>query len=157
MNEQGGKAAAKLEAIIEEFADLDQRERLELLLDFAENLGELPAKYQAQRDAGENRVNECRTPVFLWVEVNDGRVQIYIHVAPEAPTVKGFAAILVDAFTGRRPEEILAVKPNLLQRLGLVEALGMVRMRGLHAILSRLRQEVRRAGANALPTGNSPA
>jgi len=146
MNEQE-KSLSKLAAIVDEFADLDKRDRLELLLDFAENLPELPTKYQADLDAGEHRVHECQTPVFLWVVVNAGRVQIYAHVARESPTVKGFVAILVAAFSGASPEEILAVKPDLLQRLGLAEALGMSRMRGLTAILGRIRQEVRLAAA----------
>lgn len=139
--------AAKLDEIAAEFADLDPRERLEMLLEFAENLPPLPERYQAERDAGLNRIAECQTPVFIWTELVDGRVQIYADVAPEAPTVKGFVGILVDAFSGSTPEEVLATPENLLQRLGLIEALGMVRMRGLAAILHYIRKQVSRAAA----------
>ena len=45
--------------------------------------------------------------------------------------------------------DVLAVKPTLLTELGLVEALGMVRMRGLHAILHRIKSEVQRAMGEA--------
>jgi cysteine desulfuration protein SufE len=141
------QAATKLDEVVEEFAGLEPRERLELLLDFADNLPPLPPEYQARRDAGENRVHECQTAVYLWVELRDGRVQLYADVAPEAPTVKGYVAILVDAFTGATPDEVLAVKPDLLHRLGLVDALGMVRMRGLGALLNRVREGVRDAQA----------
>jgi cysteine desulfuration protein SufE len=92
-------------------------------------------------------VHECQTPVYLWVEVQDGRVQLYADVAPEAPTVKGYVAILVEAFSGATPDEVLSVKPDLLGRLGLVEALGMMRMRGLGALLNRVREGVREAQA----------
>lgn len=136
------QAATKLEEIVEEFSDLDAQERLELLLDFSDNLPALPLEYQARRDAGENRIRECQTPVSLWVELRDGRIQIYADVAPEAPTVKGYVAILVEAFTGATPEEVLSVKPNLLHRLGLAEALGMMRKRGLGAFQNRLRELV---------------
>src|SRR5262245_20865988 len=102
-------AGERLERIIEEFADLDPRERLELLLDFSENLPELPDRLKTRRDAGENRVHECQTPVYLWVEKQDDRVQLYADVAPEAPTVKGFVAILVEAFSGTHPDEVLAI------------------------------------------------
>jgi sulfur transfer protein SufE len=44
---------------------------------------------------------------------------------------------------------VLAVRPTLLTELGLVEALGMVRMRGLHAILHRIKSEVQRAVGKA--------
>ena len=132
----------KIDDIVAEFAGLDPRERLELLLEFAENLPPLPQRYQAERDAGLHRVPECQTPVFIWVELPEGKVQIYADVAPEAPTVKGFVGILVDSFKGQPPETVLATPADLLQRLGLLESLGMVRMRGLAAIQHHIRQQV---------------
>ena len=137
-----GTLAQRVDEIAEEFADLEPRERLELLLEFAEKLPPLPAKYQAQRDAGLNRVHECQTPVFLWTEVEDGQVHIYADSAPEAPTVKGFVSVLVELFSGAAAEEVLAIEPDLVNRFGLVEALGMVRMRGLHAIAYHIRQKI---------------
>ncbi len=133
----------KLDQLRNEFAECEPRERLELLLDFAENLPKLPEQYQAERDAGMHRVPECMTPVFLWVELVDGLVRIHADVAPEAPTVKGFVGILVDAFDGARPEEILATPADLLRHFGLVEALGMTRTRGLYAIHARILRQVR--------------
>jgi cysteine desulfuration protein SufE len=147
MGDDAADPADRLENIIDEFSDLEPRERLELLLDFSERLPPLPDCLVAKRDAGENRVHECQTPVYLWVETHDGRLAIHADVAPEAPTVKGFVAIMVEAFSGARPEDVLNVKTDVLRRLGLVEALGMTRMRGLSAIFTRIRQAVERAGA----------
>lgn len=141
----------KLSAIVDEFADLEPRERLLMLLDYAESFPPLPERYHAARAAGEHRVHECQTPVFLWVELADGRVQIHGDVAPEAPTVKGFVGLLIDAFSGATPAEVLATPTDVLQRLGLVDALGMMRMRGLSAVLGRIRAEVARAAG--LPLG----
>jgi cysteine desulfuration protein SufE len=135
----------RLNAIAAEFADLEPRERLELLLDYAEKLPSLPPELQTARDAGEHRVHECQTPVYLWVLNDQGRVRLHCDVAPEAPTIKGFVSILIDAFSGATPSEVVGVAPNVIQRLGLVEALGMVRMRGLSAILNRIREEARKA------------
>ena len=140
---------SKLDAIIEEFQDLDARDRLELLLDFAEKLAELPEAYQAERDAGLHRVPECMTPTFLWVQCLNGRVSIHAYVAPEAPTVKGFVSILVDAFNGTMPDEVAAVPADLLHRLGLAELLGMNRLRGLHAVQQRLQNEIGKAAVLA--------
>ncbi|MEX2315592.1 MAG: SufE family protein [Pirellulales bacterium] len=139
--------AERIEQVAGEFAELEPRERLELLLEFAEKLPPLPARYQAERDAGLNRVHECQTPVFLWTEIENGRVQIYADVAPEAPTVKGFVSVLAELFCGADPREVLSIKPNLVQRLGLVESLGMVRMRGLHAIFHHIRQKIAASAA----------
>ena len=48
-----------------------------------------------------------------------------------------------------RITDVLSTKPNLLSRLGLAEALGIVRMRGLNAILHRIRREVGKASDGA--------
>jgi sulfur transfer protein SufE len=61
--------------------------------------------------------------------------------------VKGFVGVLREAFHNAAPEAVLTVEPNLLQRMGLVEALGMQRMRGLHAILFYIREQIRKAAA----------
>ena len=45
------------------------------------------------------------------------------------------------------------MKPNLFGRLGLVEALGTVRVRGLNTMLIRSLKEVRRAGATGSSNG----
>jgi cysteine desulfuration protein SufE len=137
-----GKAQQRLDEIAAEFVDLEPRERLELLLDFAEGLPEVPEGLRADRDVGDHRVHECMTPVYLWVLPENGRVRIHAEVAPEAPTVQGFVGILIDAFSGAEPDELLKVSPDILQRLGLIEALGMVRMRGLSAIFNRIRAAV---------------
>jgi cysteine desulfuration protein SufE len=134
--------ADKLDQIAAEFAELEPRERLELLLEFAEKLAPLPSEYQRQRDAGFNRVTECQTPVFLWAVIENDQVWIFADVAPEAPTVKGFVSVLVDIFSGAKPEEVVAADLNLVHRFGLAEALGMVRMRGLQAIGHAIRQRV---------------
>lgn len=140
VNEPVEDPAKRLDELIEEFADLDKRERLEMLLDFAEQMPELPPEYAAQRDAGEHRVVECQTPTWLWVVPEGETVRVLGDVAPEAPTVKGFMGAMISCCDRSRPADLLAIQTNVVQRLGLVEALGMTRMRGLNAIWHRIRQ-----------------
>lgn len=144
-DDQGDSAAERAGRIAAEFTDLDPRERLELLLEFAEKLPPLAPEHAQERDEGLGRVPECQTPVFLWVNLRNGRVHIDVDVAPEAPTVKGFVSLLVEIFEGATPEETLAMEPNFVQRFGLAESLGMVRMRGLGAIAHAIRQKLVRA------------
>ena len=132
----------KLDEIITEFDGLDYQDRLELLLDFAENLPELPEHYREERDAGIGKVPECMTPVFMWIDVVDGKVQLIADVAPEAPTVKGFVSILVDAWNGATPQEVAAAPYDILRQMGLADKLGMTRSRGLNAIIHRIKNEV---------------
>ena len=89
--------------------------------------------------------------MLIWVELVDGRVKLYADVAPEAPTVKGFVSILEEAFTGATVDELLSAPTALLQRLGLVQALGMMRMHGLQALLHHIRR-LTTAAASAAAT-----
>ena len=135
-----GSARDRLEAIIAEFADLDGREKLELLVDFANGLPALSAEYQARKVAEDRRVHECQTPVFVWTEVDGGAARIVAEVAPEAPTVKGFMAILAEAVNGRPVDEAQSLPDDMLERMGLADVLGMMRSRGLRAIMARVKR-----------------
>lgn len=137
----------RLEQLCREFSDLDVRDRLELLLEYAESLPPLPERFAALRQDESHRVPECQTPVYLFTELEDGRLRLHAEVAPEAPTVKGFVAVLRELVTGALPAEVATLDVDLLRRLGLVEALGMMRMRGLHAVFQRIRNEARRLAA----------
>ena len=85
--------------------------------------------------------------MFIRVELRPcdaGPLGVYLQaeVADEAPTVKGFVAVLAKAFTGRPTDEVLAVDDTLLDRLGLAEVLGMLRTRGLRAIIEYVKRGV---------------
>lgn len=128
--------------IVERFRNSDFQTTLDMLVDYSDDLPPLPEKYVPDLKDSENRVPECETPVFLWVEVNGGKVEIYAHVPEESPTVRGFVSILVDAFGGRSPAEVANAPENLLNRLGLDTKLGTRRMYGLGAVYARVRKEV---------------
>ena len=136
---------SKLGELKEMFAEMDVLDRLETLLEYSDLLPDLPARYQTHRDAGKNRVHECQTPVYMWVEVANDQVQLYADVPRDSPTVRGFISLLITSLSGAAPADVLAVKPTLLSELGLAEALGMVRMRGLHAIVHRIKSDVQTA------------
>ena len=63
----------------------------------------------------------------------------------EAPTVRGFVALLVEGLNGATVEEVLAVPNDLVERIGLPEILGMLRVRGPQRRPRRLKAEVTRA------------
>lgn len=133
---------AALDDIIDTFQSVDRETRLELLLDFSKKLPPLPPEHKAARDAGLNRVHECMTPVFLFVERDNGRVHLHADVAEEAPTIKGFVSILVQGLEGATPAEVAATPNDLVDRLGLADLLRMNRAVGLAAVLARIKREV---------------
>ncbi len=137
----------RLEEIAEPFQMANRDFRLELLLDYADKLPELPNDYVPLRDAGMNMVHECQSPVFLMAEVNNGTVRVIGDVPKEAPTARAFVSILREAFDGEPPQEVLDAPRDALRMLGLSELLGMQRTQGLSAIYGRLRRQVEEKAA----------
>lgn len=130
-----------LDKAISRFKASDKQTRLELLLDYAKKLPELPERYHAARDQGINRVPECQSPVFLYMEKDEsGKVILHADAPREAPTVRGFVSLLSRSINGTAPQDVAALPEDLLDRLGLSEALGMTRMHGLTAMVGRIKR-----------------
>jgi cysteine desulfuration protein SufE len=126
----------------EDFLALGVKDRLTLLLDFSNELPELPERYRDHPDLLE-RVEECQSPVYIFVEV-DGAGLVHLHAtAPaEAPTTRGFASILAQGLDGLTPDEVLAVPADYPQTLGLGEAVSPLRVRGMSGMLARAKRQL---------------
>ena len=131
-----------LDTLIPRFKAADRQTRLETLLDYSKKLPPLPERYEAEKQLGHNRVDECQTSVYLFVEVDNGKVHIYADVPREAPTVRGFVSMLARTLEGQTPDTVAQLPLDLLDRLGLSETLGMTRTQGLTAILHRIKKSV---------------
>jgi cysteine desulfuration protein SufE len=136
-----------LDTLIPRFKAADRQTRLETLLDYSNRLPPLPERYEAEKQQGHNRVHECQTPVYLWVEVDQGRVHIHADVPRESPTVRGFISLLARTLDNQTPEAVAQLPDDLLDQLGLSETLGMTRTQGLTAILNRIKRSVATAAA----------
>src|SRR5947207_4341143 len=108
MTEDQGPMTKKLEAIVAELSQADRQERIDLLLDFARSLPPLPERLAAHKDAS-HRVEECQSPVYLFVEFNGENVSLHADAPIEAPTVRGFVSLLLEGLDGATVEEILQV------------------------------------------------
>lgn len=124
-----------------EFAELSVKDRLTLLLEIAGELPELPARYVEHPDLLE-RVEECQSPVFLFVEVENDRVEIFLTAPEEAPTTRGFASILHQLLNGHTVAEVLAAPEDIPDRLHLKDAVSLLRINGLRGMLNRIKRQV---------------
>jgi cysteine desulfuration protein SufE len=132
----------KLDELLAEFTGIDPEEALEMLIDLSEGLPPLSPGRAATKAPAECRIQECQTPVDLWVDVIDGQVHLEAFVPEKSPTVRGFVAMLVEGVAGATPEEVLRMPDDLLPRLGLTETLGMTRQRGFRGIVARIKRDV---------------
>lgn len=130
-----------LAEIVEDFAAVEGQDKLQLLLEFSRELPPLP-EHLAQ-DAMEP-VPECQSPLFLSVDASDpARIQLFFSAPPEAPTTRGFASILAQGLDGLSAQEILDVPDDFYSALGLSDAVSPLRLRGMSAMLARIKGHLR--------------
>jgi cysteine desulfuration protein SufE len=133
----------RLQEIVDDFKAVPDKDRLQLLLEFSQDLPPLPERYAEHRDLLEP-VPECQTPLFLAVEVEpDETVRLFFEAPQEAPTTRGFAAILHAGLDGLDADEVLATPAEFSSQLGLQDLVSPLRLRGMAAMLARIKRQVR--------------
>lgn len=135
---------AGLAEIAQDFADMPAHERLPLLLEFSDELPELPARFADHPELLEP-VPECQSPIFLLTEIDDDAartVHLYFSAPREAPTTRGFAGILHEGLDGRPAAEVLAVPADFPLRLSLTEIVSPLRLNGMSGMLARIQRQV---------------
>ncbi|MGB5149555.1 MAG: SufE family protein [Mycobacterium sp.] len=132
---------AALSEVVGEFQEVTGRDKLQLLLEFANVLPALPAHLE---EASMEPVPECQSPLFLDVDATDpDRVRLYFSAPPEAPTTRGFASILAAGLDGQSTADILAVPDDFYADLGLAALISPLRLRGMSAMLARIKRRLR--------------
>ena len=138
MSSINGGLPAKLRSIVEDFQLSEGQEKLELLLQFAEEMPPQPDWMQTRTQEME-AVPECMTPVFVQADIQENSMRFFIEVPKSSPTVRGFATILLRGLDGLSPEEILRVPNDFYLDLGLEQVLTHQRLNGISAILAHMK------------------
>jgi cysteine desulfuration protein SufE len=129
--------------IISAFQEVPQNLKLELLLEYSESLPALPERYQNHPELLE-RVEECQSPVYLFVELDKSQtVKIFLTAPDEAPTTKGFASILQLALDKQKAEKVLAFDDSFVDALGITDLVSPLRIRGLLGMLMRIKRQIK--------------
>ncbi|KDE98629.1 cysteine desufuration protein SufE [Mycolicibacterium aromaticivorans JS19b1 = JCM 16368] len=131
---------AALAEVVSDFADVQGQDKLKLLLEFADDLPELPADLE---EAAMEPVPECQSPLFLHVDASDTEhVRLFFSAPAEAPTTRGFASILAAGLDGQPKADILAVPDDFYAELGLAALISPLRLRGMSAMLARIKRRL---------------
>jgi cysteine desulfuration protein SufE len=139
----------KLYELREEFEGLDDHERLQVLLDFAETLPEPNDSDGALLGNEACRVQECQTPVYLRVRLRDGKTHLEADVPRNSPTVRGLVSLIVEGLEDADPQEVFELPDDLLPLFGLENALGMTRQQGVQGVIKRIKRDLRDATTSA--------
>ena len=131
-----------LRKVVDDFAAVPLEMKIDLLVEYTGKVPPLPA-HLADHPERLEQVEECQTPFFLATEVDeDDRVTVWFDCPPEAPTTRGFAGVLSEGLKGATVDEVLAVPSDFHHDLGLAAAISPLRLRGMDAILTRLKRSV---------------
>ncbi len=114
--------------------------RVQALLDFSRRVPPLPAGIETTE---LEQVPECQTPFFLTTRVDADRVHMFFDAPAESPTVRGFAGILLAGLDGESSATVLSVPDDFFYGMGLEEVVTPLRLRGMGAILARIKRQVR--------------
>lgn len=136
----------KLQQLVDLFAASPKQVKVEALVDYAKRLADPP---ETMLDDGVlEQVHECQTPFFVATEVDgEGHVTLYFKVPHESPTMRGYAGILADGLNGATVQEILDVPDTFYLGMGIEEVVSPLRIRGMGAILARIKRQLREAPA----------
>lgn len=136
MDDSGNGIAAAQAHLAEEFQLFDDwMDRYQLLIDLGKGLESLP---EAER-SDALKVPGCQSQVWLKSDF-DGRLMHY-RAASDAIITSGLIALLLQVYSGRTPQEILAAPFTLAGEIGLQTHLSPSRANGFANMVKRIAEE----------------
>lgn len=133
-----------LQSIVDTFRKAPKSLKLPLLLEYAGKVPPLPEGMSAELE----RVHECQTPLFLKADIaEDGGVRLFFEAPEEAPTTRGFAGVMHEGLSGASVDDVLGTPDDFYETMGLAELISPLRLRGMGAILARVKRQLREANA----------
>jgi cysteine desulfuration protein SufE len=125
--------------LLEEFEELlDWEEQCDFLIDLGFELPEIPPELKCE----ENLVRGCQSQVWLVANTvdQDGVTVVQVQADSDSMIVKGLIAVLLAAYSGKTPQQILDTEIEaLFERMGLNQHLSSTRRNGLHGMVQRIR------------------
>lgn len=122
------------EEIVEEFSLFDDwMQRYEYMIELGKTLPRIDPQYKTD----DYLIKGCQSKVWVHAELKDGRVQFTAD--SDAIITKGIIAILIRAFSGQKPSDIVAAKTDFIDEIGLREHLSPTRANGLVSMIRQLK------------------
>ena len=131
---------AAIQEIIDEFQEIEEQfERLEILMDFSDEVEELPIEQWTEA----NLVKGCQSIAHIEVELVDDAV--WMKAAADAKIVQGLQGILSIAVNGSSPEDVLSLTPEFAEEAGILNSLTPSRSNGFRTMFDMVQRNVREA------------
>ena len=120
--------------IIEEFSMFeDWLDKYDYLISLSDSLPVIDATHKTEQYIIEG----CQSRVWVDARLEDGKV--FYSADSDAIIVKGILALLIRAFQGRTPQEIVDLDLYFIEAIGLQENLSPTRGNGVLATIKQMR------------------
>lgn len=129
---------ANLAQLIEDFQFCVGDEKLEYLIELADSLPQLPDWLQSNYQL-MTPVEECMSPVHVFLEKVEGTVKIHFDIPQESPTVRGYAAVLEQGLNGLTVEQLQQIPDDIYLKMGLQDVLSGQRQNGIKGLMARIK------------------
>ena len=135
---------AALAALAEDMRRMERRERAEMLIEYADRFEEVPPGVATRPFPEAHRAPRCESEAYVWATDNpDGTLRLHFAVEnPQGLSARAWAAILGETVSGRPPDEVLAVDPEVIFDL-FGRELSMGKGQGLMGMLDLVHREAR--------------
>ena len=127
-----------LQELIDEFSFIDDKmEILEYVYELSEEVVEFPNSDWNEK----TRIMGCQSEAHLEVVVKDGIVEL--RCGADSKIVQGMMGLVTIAINGRKAEDVLQLKPDFAQEMGILNSLSPSRSNGFRNIFDKVMSEVR--------------
>lgn len=122
------------EEIVEEFSIFDDwMDRYEYMIDLGKNLPLIEESLKTE----DRIIKGCQSKVWVNAELESDKIAFTAD--SDAIITKGIIAILIRAWSGQKPADIIAANTDFIDEIGLKEHLSPTRANGLVSMIKQLK------------------
>jgi cysteine desulfuration protein SufE len=122
------------EQIVEEFSGFDDwMDKYAYLIDLGKDLEPLPEELKIK----QNLIDGCQSKVWVYADYADGK--IFFRGDSDAILTKGLISLIIRAYNGQVPDDIINNQPEFINKIGLSEHLSPTRSNGLTSMIKQIK------------------
>lgn len=143
-----------LEELLKDFEQIERDERIELLIEYADQFEEVPPTVAVRPFPEQNHVERCESQAYVWaVDQPDGTQRYHFAVEnPQGISAKSFAVILDQTLSGQPLEDVADTPTDVVFRI-YGRDISMGKGQGLLGMLSHVTAAARRGIAERAAGG----
>ena len=125
----------QINELINDFSFFENWEdKYQYLIDLGRNVPAMSEELKTD----ENKLKGCQSVVYFSNSFNSDGSITYMATS-DAAIVQGLIALMLKVFSGKKPQEILDININFLEKIGLDEHLSPTRKNGLSSLISSIK------------------